>query len=203
VSSYAVEDVQREPVVVSELPAITEPAFSESGKEEDEMEEQIAQLKQQLAAKEAEFAEQASALKASQADLEKERAGTRKAGFSAFAEGLVKEGRLTPAQRTFAEDFAELAYEFGEYEFAEGGAAAADVKFREFLKTLPVQVEFAEVATRDAVGEGDSGVDAFQEYSGAPVDSERLELRNQAKAMSKKDGIPFVDALNKVMKKEA
>jgi hypothetical protein len=41
-------------------------------------------------------------------ELEKERAEKRKAEFNAFCDGLVSEGKLTPAQKALTVDFMEI-----------------------------------------------------------------------------------------------
>ena len=83
--------------------------------------------------------------------LAKLQAEKRHAEFTSYCDELVRGGTLTPAQRTFALDFMEIASATGEYEFAEsdGKTVKAPVlgKFKAFLKLLPKKFEFKEVAT--------------------------------------------------------
>jgi hypothetical protein len=74
---------------------------------------------------------------------------TRKAEFQSFCESLESEGRLTPAMKPAALDFMEIMQFQSEYEFAEGGKKWPVFAFQDFLKSLPIQVEFQEVAKKD------------------------------------------------------
>lgn len=99
-----------------------------------------AEFSAQLSAKDAEIA----TLKANNAKLE---AANRQAEFSEFCDGLVKEGKMTPAQKTYVMNFMEIAHGVGEFEFSEGDKTEkkqAIEKFKEFLGTLPKQISFGE-----------------------------------------------------------
>jgi len=85
-------------------------------------------------------------------NLEKERSEKRKTEFNTYCDGLVREGKLTPAQKVLAVDFMEILSDTAEYEFAEadGKVKKAPLEaFKTFLNTLPKQVEFKETATKD------------------------------------------------------
>jgi multidrug efflux pump subunit AcrA (membrane-fusion protein) len=198
VSQWNIDDLKRPEPEIEELAATS--GFAE----EDDM-GKVEELQAALAAKDAEFAEKAAALASTQAELERERsekdratAEKRKAESLAFCEGLVKEGRLVPAQQPAILDFMEIVHSAGEYEFAEGGKQSADVKLREFLKTMPVQIEFAERATKERAG-GNTGAQPAMEFSG-PVDEARLAVHRQAKAACEKEGVSYETALDKIMK---
>lgn len=81
-------------------------------------------------------------------ELDEERAKQRKAEFDAFCEGLIREGRLTPAMKPAIMDFMEILHGIGEYEFSEGKAQPIE-KFKAFLTGLPKQVEFKEIAIKN------------------------------------------------------
>lgn len=91
-------------------------------------------------------------LKAEQAafaEAEKKRAAdARHAEHAAFAEGLVKEGKLLPSSKDVA--VATLDYMGGQetvVEFGEGDSKKPLLDaFKEFLQAQPKQVEFGEVA---------------------------------------------------------
>lgn len=82
----------------------------------------------------------------------------RSAGIAAFAEGLVSQGRLLPAERPRIVAFMEGLPDDAEVvEFADGDqtkpvkSKALEV-FQGFLKGLPPRVEFAELARTDRTG---------------------------------------------------
>jgi len=85
-------------------------------------------------------------------ELEKERAEKRKTDFNTYCDGLVRDGKLTPAQKVLAVDFMEILSGNAEYEFTEGDGKAKKAPleaFKTFLTALPKQVEFKETATKD------------------------------------------------------
>lgn len=125
-------------------PGVTPSSFSENQPRGDEM---YAEEKTRLAALEAENA----ALKKQNADRRLEQIN---AGNAAFAETLVKSGKLLPAQRgvcvatlNFFEGREEVV------EFSEGDVKAPiHTAFKKFLEALPKQVEYKEVAGGEDVG---------------------------------------------------
>lgn len=125
------------------------PAFHESTPKGDEM---SAEDKARLAALE----EENKALKAREAEFaesdRKRRADAAHADHLAFAETLIKDGKLLPGNKAVAVaslDF--IAAQDKPVEFGEGddkGTLTVD-SFKAFLTTLPKQVEFSEVAGTD------------------------------------------------------
>lgn len=114
---------------------------TETQKEEEEM-GKIEELQQQLDAE-----------RAARLALEKK---NRQHEFSAFCEGLAKEGKLTPAMQPAVLDFMEILTGVETFDFAEQDgdqakrvAAAPVEKFKAFLAGLPKVVEFSEFANRD------------------------------------------------------
>lgn len=99
-----------------------------------------------------------SEAKALKLEVEKVMAEKRKDEFNAFCEGLMKEGRLTPAMKSVAMDFMEIMSNSGEFEFSEGDGKTVKAqpieKFKAFLCALPKQVEFSEMATKGNVSGG-------------------------------------------------
>jgi hypothetical protein len=95
-------------------------------------------------------------LKAREDRLRAQEAKARKDGIAAFCEGLGKEGKLTPAMmklgmgmNNFLEQIAsvETTIEFGE---ADDRKKQTPLEFmQDFLKGLPVQIEFREIASSD------------------------------------------------------
>ncbi len=200
VSSWEIDDLKRQ----LEPGAETASAFNEGGQEMDkiqELETKLKEAEQIRSAVEQKFSEKEKEAHALKQELEKERAEQRQAEFNSFCEGLMKEGRLTPAMKPAVLDFMEIMSGAGEYEFSEGeGRVKAQPveKFKAFLSSLPKQVEFGEVATKGKAAEG-KGKDKSHDFSGK-VDAERLELHDKAMEFVEKEGISYRDALNKALK---
>lgn len=83
-------------------------------------------------------------------------AATRHAANAAFAEGLVAEGKLLPAQSAVA--IATLDFVSGQESVVEFGDGDAKKPLtdavKDLLSALPKQLEFGESATRDKAGAG-------------------------------------------------
>lgn len=145
---YAVatlEDDARQPSAdqVVAAPAFADPSTPEvsvTPEEKAALEAENAQLKQQLAATAAR--DKAAA------------AAARHATNAAFAEALVAEGKLLPAQSAVAiATLDHLAGQESVVEFGEGDAKQPLTDaFKSLLSALPKQIEFAEAATREKAG---------------------------------------------------
>lgn len=87
----------------------------------------------------------------------------RRAEIAAFCESLAGQGKLTSFQQSLAVDCIEKLDGAGTVDFAEGDKTVkkpvADV-FKAFLESLPVQVEFGEVATHGRAAGKPGGLDA-------------------------------------------
>lgn len=149
VIAFSDSDPQEEPPMAKEKPQT--PPASQSGEPEPGpgFSEQMAELerkREELKTLEAQFAERERRL------AEAERAHQRRE-IEAFVEELVQQGRVTPNHQ--AGLVAYLAAESaGEVlEFGEGEAktkVAADAWLRDFLKSLPRQIEYGEHAPAGA-----------------------------------------------------
>jgi len=110
----------------------------------------MAEFSEALGAKDQQIAELTAANKALSSRVDATVATGRRAEIAAFCEGLAAKGLLTDYQRDLAASFMERLDGAGEMDFAEGDKAvkkpAAEV-FKAFLESLPVQVEFGEIAT--------------------------------------------------------
>lgn len=103
------------------------------------------------------------------------------ATHASFADALVGEGRLLPAQTPVAVAVLDhLAAQEAPVEFGEGDAKGplADA-FRALLAALPKQVEFGDAAT-GARAVGNAAVAEFAAPDGMPVDGERAALHRKA-----------------------
>lgn len=157
VPGWDVDIVQEEaarPDQPEPVPATGGLDYHESTEEEQMKAEELAARETALKQKEADFAER-------EANLKKQESATRHNEHLSFAEGLVKDGKLLPAQKDAAVallDFAssqEGVIEFGEGDAKQSGAAADTL--RKFLEGQPKIVEFGEVA--GGSGKTDAGAE--------------------------------------------
>ncbi|MDP2805503.1 MAG: hypothetical protein Q8O24_06125, partial [Gallionellaceae bacterium] len=177
----------------SQTAAVATPAsaFSEQQTQGDEMSAEEKLEMARLKAENEKF--KADQIAFAEAD-KKRKTDALHAGHLAFAEGLVKDGKLLPAHKDST--VATLDFMAGQedvVEFGEGDAKKPllDVH-KEFLLAQPKQVEFAEVsgAAADAVG-----VVNFAAPSGYGVDSDRLALHNKALAYQSANKTTYEAAL--------
>lgn len=153
----------------TEEPGQREGRTEKSGKENQKMTaEELAAREAALTQKETEFAEREAKLKRAEADA-------RHAGHAAFVEGLVKEGKMLPAEKDstvaildFAADIEGRTVEFGETSLSPLEAVKAHLAAR------PKAIEYAEVATQ-ACDPGKGGA------------SEKLEALTREKMKAKPD----------------
>lgn len=116
-----------------------------------------------------------------------------------FAEGLVKEGKLLPAQKdktiALMDNLAaqDTNVEFGQ-EADKQSKTALEI-YREQLQAAPKQVEFSEVAKQRS---GEAVTVDFAAPSGMAVDAERLELHQKAVAYAKAHNVDYETALSAV-----
>ncbi|MGE4406050.1 peptidase [Pseudomonas sp.] len=181
------EAVRPEPAVESS-PMYAAP---EGGKETADM-----LTPEQIAEREANFAAREAAIAA------REAAGRRQEHLS-FADALVKEGKLLPAQKERVVailDFAagldqQTVIEFGEGE--EKTTAPVGQSLREFLSAQPKIVEFGETAGDDE--EGNHTAVAFTAAPGYTVDAAALEIHIKAIAyQGKHPGTDYMTAVKAV-----
>lgn len=169
------------------------PAFEEGAKEDDKMNEKITELEAQIGRLTEALASKDEQIKA----LEEQK---RTAAFSEFCAPLVAAGKLTPAQRDRAVAILPALSASGKLEFAEGEAKAEKTPvelFQEILSSLPVQVQFGEVATKERAAAPAGPPADF----GENVDPERLTLHQRAVAIQKEKGIPYAKAAREAMTK--
>lgn len=103
---------------------------------------EFAEREAAIARKEAEFAEREAAIAAKEAEA-------RERELAEFADGLIKEGRLLPADKAGAVQFMAALDAGSTIEFGEGDDKKTPKAldwFQGFLKRIPKQVEFSELA---------------------------------------------------------
>lgn len=138
--------------------------FSEGGTDMEKEE-----LERKLKEKEKEVSDFSEREKTKDARIRELEAKDRQRDHVSFCEGLMKEGKLTPAMKPAVLDFMEILSGAEEFEFAEADEEAgksanrkADKpleRFKAFLKGLPKQVEFSEFATKAKAGEKPGSAD--------------------------------------------
>lgn len=179
-------------------------AFAEDNNtQEDNVE--LDELKKQNA----EFAEQNEQLRKQVAELQAKEKQSRKADFVSFCENLTKEGKLTPAQQQKVCDFAEIMDNAGNFDFAEGEtkvSKSALQEFKEFLNTLPKQVEFSEIANKGTVSPDASqksgNIDSYDYGENTDIDADRAELDKKIKKIMKEKSVSYKEALKLVNKED-
>lgn len=159
-----------------------------------------AEEKARLAALEAENA----ALKQQQADFaeaeKRRKTAADHATNLAFAEGLVKEGRLLPAQKALALQLLDfMAGQEEVIEFGEGDAKKPllDAVKADLFAKLPKQIEFGEIAS----GQGDDQAVNFAAPDDRSVDAASLRLHAQAEAYAREHKTDYQTALSAVSKR--
>jgi hypothetical protein len=172
----------------------TETDMSDTNKQAADFAEREAALKTQAA----EVAARDQALKDRETAIAKAEADARKAQLAEFAEGLAKKGQILPRHKA---PLVEVLCSLGNtpISFAEGSTtvskAPADV-LKEFLGSLPAQIDFAEKSADK--GQADA-VASFAAPDGAQVDAARLEIHNKALAwQAAHPNTSYVDAVRAV-----
>lgn len=169
------------------------PEFSDHTKGDEMSEEERARL----AALEAEN----TRLKKEKADFveaeNKRRAAAAHAENESFAEGLIKEGRLLPANKAVAVATLDMLAQRDEpYEFGEGDdkVAVSLDSFKTLLQSFPKVVDFSE----HAAGEDDEDV-SFAAPQGFTVSVSALEIHAKAVAYQKANpNVSYLDAVKAV-----
>ena len=148
------------------------------------LEAENAQLKQKLAAAEAE--QKAAA------------AAKRHGEHLAYAEQLVGEGKLAPKHKDAVVAFLDFADGEAALEFGEGDAKQPLVSaFKSFLGDMPKVVEFGETATKGKSGQ-QAGGDLAEFGEGA--DPERLKQHQAIQAHMAEHKVDYATAARAVLK---
>lgn len=166
-------------------PCVPTEGFAEAEQKKEETmdkEKELMEKEKALEQKEASFAER-------EANLKKQETAARHKENISFAQGLVKEGKLLPAQKEkvvaimdFAESIAAGAVEFGEGD--KKTSLSVGQAFKEFLTGQPKIVEFGEAARE---GDDAPGTADFAAAPGYTVDAASLEIHKKALAYQAKN----------------
>lgn len=109
--------------------------------------------------------------------------------FEQFLSEQISTGKLTPSQKDMGIRLFK-ALDNSE-KFDDSDDYVED--FKQFLKTLPKQIEFDEIATKNKQKNEEKN---FSQFSSASEDS--IAIYNEAKQLSERDKISFKDALLKL-----
>lgn len=161
-------------------------------------EENHAVTPEEKAALEAENAQLKQKLAAAEAEQKTAAAAKRHGEHLAYAEQLVGEGKLAPKHKDAVVAFldfsdGETALEFGEGDAKQPLACA----FKSFLGDMPKVVEFGETATKGKSGKG--GEVNVAEFAEKSTDPDRLNLHVRATELAAEKGIPYEQAARQLI----
>ena len=169
---------------ISQQPIYTEKHMTE------EKELEFAEKQRQIEIQQAELAKQAQILAKRQAELD------RKEDLD-FCEGLIKEGKVLPKERTnLMAIFSSLRKSDSTVNFGEGDLSAVEA-VKNFVKEHPPVIAFGEFsAPEKALPRSNSNFDVPDGYD---VDPDQLELHQKAEAyMEAHPGTDFLKAIQKI-----
>ena len=150
------------------------------------LEAENAQLKQQLAASEADKASKAKA--------------KRHDDNVAYAEQLIGEGKLAPKHKGAVVAFLDFSEADTSLEFGEGDAKQPlATAFKSFLGELPKVVDFGEHATKGKAAGADALATASAEFAEKSTDPDRLSLHVRATQLASDKGIPYESAVRQLI----
>lgn len=186
-SEQEIEDLKNQ---VSELETKLA-AFKESNKKTEtikSLKTQISTLSEEVTA----FKEKAQGKEEIEKELTDIKAAIKKREFDEFIEKQIEKGALVPANKNVI--LSVLQELDNVKKFGEDSTVVTD--FKSFIESLPTQVTFGEVATKNnQANVTNEGVEKF-----ANADEESLEVFKEAKALAEKENISFKDALLKLNK---
>lgn len=136
---------------------------------------------EEAAALEAENKRLAGIVAANEARDKANRITTLNTAAVQFCEGLIREGKVLPAEKDTVVGLYVLAANAQPVEFGEGDGKTTDAplpRLETLLKALPKRVEFREVAAHESA----AAAVEFAAPAGHSVDTERLELHGKALA---------------------
>lgn len=191
-------DLPSDPVLFADPPPTPQPNPQENPMSQEDQAAALAAEKAAREKAEADAAQAKAELKKLQDEKAKDLRDASHKQNADFAEGLVKEGRLKPADKALVVqvlDFAEHP-EHTTADFGEGEAAKPlGTALREFLAAvLPQQLPTGEMA-RGGEAQAASSLN-FAEYA----DPSELEVHQRAQALAAKEGISYEQAVFRCMK---
>lgn len=161
-------------------------------------EENHAVSPEQKAALEAENAQLKQQLAAAEAEKKTAAAAKRHGEHLAYAEELISGGTLAPKHKGAVVAFLDFADGEASVEFGEGDdKQPLATAFKAFLGDMPKVVEFGESATKSKAGE--LGTVEVAEFAEKATDPARLSLHVQATALAAEKNIPYELAVRQLL----
>jgi hypothetical protein len=124
-------------------------------------------------------------------ELTRLRLQMRRNEFEQFLNEQIAYGNLTPNQKDLSIKVLMMLDSVPQFKEDENPIE----EFKQFIKSLPKQVEFEEIATKKKHKNAEKEFFDFENAS-----EESIEIYKEAKSLSEKESIPFKDALLKLYK---
>jgi hypothetical protein len=200
--NYEIETVREpEPAPVSrfsETETVESETDEDDGMNPEALTAQVDTLEGELSEKEKQIADLEKRIAANQA-------AERKKAYADFCAKLQTEGKLLESQVPLAVGLMEVLSGSDSHEFGEAGSKTPVVVLQDMLSAMPVQLPQEELAPGPDTGDEDATATNLTTADFADdvgVDEARLKLRNEALALSKKEGISFTEAVKQIQRKE-
>jgi hypothetical protein len=150
---------------------------------------------------EAEFAQKEAEFSRRQQELEaKEAKFAAMAKYEPFVEGLVREGKITPTQKTNMVGLFTSLPDEAEFAVADGTKQSGADFLKTFLGALPKQVEYGEVAKTESTGATEA---AFKAMGDSDINTDEMEMHDRIVASGvdpTKDPLGYQKALKQAMR---
>jgi len=194
-SEDAAEETVGAPSVHAETGAITETHMTDQNLQAAEFAEREAALKTQSDA----IAAREQAIKDREAAIATAEAAAHKRTVAEFVEGLAKKGQLLPRHKAPMIEVLCAFEPSATVSFAEGDRTVSKNPaelLREFLGSLPPQIDFSEKSSDTGQG---NGAASFAAPDNAAIDTGRLEIHSKAIAYQNANkGVSYLDAVRAV-----
>ena len=156
-----------------------------------------------FAERENDLAKREAAVKAGEAALAKKAADASRRDIAAFVEGVVKEGKVLPRHQDGMIEFMcglkdDQVVNFAASDSKDGAATEGSGRefMEDFLKALPEQVNYREIAKDD--GERGGNVVRFNAPAGMDVEKSNLEFHERVKKHAADKNITYNESLSQL-----
>ena len=149
------------------------------------LKEKISSLTDEVAS----FKEKAQGKEEIEKELNDIKTAIKKKEFDEFIDKQIEQGKLIPTNKNII--LSVLQELDNVKKFGEDSAVITD--FKAFLESLPNQISFKEIATKENHADSDAEVDKFSN-----ADEESLQIFKEAKSLAVKENISFKEALLKL-----
>ena len=149
------------------------------------LKEKISSLTDEVAS----FKEKAQGKEEIEKELNDIKTAIKKKEFDEFIDKQIEQGKLIPTNKNII--LSVLQELDNVKKFGEDSAVITD--FKAFLESLPNQISFKEIATKENHTDSDAEVDKFSN-----ADEESLQIFKEAKSLAAKENISFKEALLKL-----